>query len=107
MANENSEKISIDFYCSKCDYTTSRKADYKKHLTTDKHRRQHLANENSENSENSEKYRCICDKEYIYSSSLSKHKKTCKEYEEKILNLSREVVQISRRYNNLLQYSEI
>jgi hypothetical protein len=38
-----------------------------------------LANENSENSENSEKYRCICDKEYIYSSSLSKHKKTCKE----------------------------
>jgi hypothetical protein len=76
MANENSEKISIDFYCSKCDYTTSRKADYKKHLTTDKHRRQHLANENSENSE---KYRCICDKEYIYSSSLSKHKKTCKE----------------------------
>ena len=35
------------------------------------------------------------------------HKKTCKEYEEKILNLSREVVQISRRYNNLLQYSEI
>jgi hypothetical protein len=82
MANENSEKISIDFYCSKCDYTTSRKADYKKHLTTDKHRRQHLANENSENSENSEKsekYRCICDKEYIYSSSLSKHKKTCKE----------------------------
>ena len=79
MANENSEKISIDFYCSKCDYTTSRKADYKKHLTTDKHRRQHLANENSENYENSEKYRCICDKEYIYSSSLSKHKKTCKE----------------------------
>ena len=79
MANENSEKISIDFYCSKCDYNTSRKADYKKHLTTDKHRRQHLANENSENSENSEKYRCICDKEYIYSSSLSKHKKTCKE----------------------------
>ena len=76
MANENSEKISIDFYCSKCDYTTSRTADYKKHLTTDKHRRQHLANENSENSE---KYRCICDKEYIYSSSLSKHKKTCKE----------------------------
>ena len=79
MANENSEKISIDFYCSKCDYNTSRKADYKKHLTTDKHKRQHLANENSENSENSEKYRCICDKEYIYSSSLSKHKKTCKE----------------------------
>jgi hypothetical protein len=35
------------------------------------------------------------------------HKKTCKEYEDKILNLSRELVQISHRYNNLLQYSEI
>jgi hypothetical protein len=34
----NTKKVAIVFNCDSCDYTTSRKPDYKKHLTTAKHK---------------------------------------------------------------------
>ena len=61
------------FYCAVCDYTTSYKKDYNKHVNTIKHRRKI--------GEISEKFENVCSgcgKKYKHSSGLSRHKKICK-----------------------------
>ena len=37
MFTEKSQKSHQEFYCEKCDYTTSKKCDYDKHILTRKH----------------------------------------------------------------------
>ena len=37
MLTKKLQKVASNFYCEKCDYTTSRKSSYDKHLTTLKH----------------------------------------------------------------------
>ena len=37
MLTEKSEKVVKSLYCEKCDYTTSRKSQYERHLITAKH----------------------------------------------------------------------
>ena len=70
--NEKVFSINSGFTCSQCNYTTSIKSNYDKHLTTDKHKK----NLNGESKKI--KYICSqCDKEYMNSSGLWKHKKQC------------------------------
>ena len=80
-------KNSHEFYCADCDYYTSRKSDYKKHLKTRKHLEMASPNvtDLSPNSQetlkkvpNSAKkvYICeFCDKEYNSRNGLWRHKK--------------------------------
>jgi hypothetical protein len=65
-----SQKSKPNFYCECCDYTTSRKSDYNKHLATDKHKLKQNKTEKS--------YDCECGKSYSLRSSLFNHKKSCK-----------------------------
>jgi hypothetical protein len=65
-----SQKSKPNFYCECCDYTTSRKSDYNKHLATDKHKLKQNKTEKS--------YECECGKNYSLRSSLFNHKKSCK-----------------------------
>ena len=65
-----------NFYCEKCDFSSSNKKDYSKHLLTRKH---HLeTNGNDLEIKNPKKYVCDeCSKEFKTNSGLWKHKKKC------------------------------
>ena len=96
-ASKNSQNSSKIFCCKNCDYTTFRKSDYLKHLSTDKHENNTNASEMLENaSENSSKLStkltCNCGKKYQHDSSYYRHKKKCKIEENKIFELTNETI---------------
>ena len=77
-----------EFECTLCNYTTSKKSDYGKHIATRKHlllantknttTKNTTTKNNTTNSISEHKlHPCSCGKEYKFSSSLSYHKKTC------------------------------
>ena len=68
-------KSSSCFCCEICDYSTSRKSQYTRHLSTDKHKI--LTNPNSLSSTKCVNYECICGKSYKHASTLCAHKKKC------------------------------
>ncbi len=74
--NEKSgQKSGQKIYCKKCDYTSRDKYDWKRHVSTRKHKMDNL-----DNSEDNKKvgYHCmVCGRTYVYASGLSKHKKKC------------------------------
>jgi CHAT domain-containing protein len=74
MANEKTPKNPIYFCCENCQFNTSNKKDYTRHILTAKHKR--LTNTN-ENTLFTQIYSCNCGKTYNHMSSLCKHKKTC------------------------------
>ena len=73
---------SEQFICKFCDYTTSRKSQYERHLSTSKH----INTTNTTNlvQQSSNSFICECGKEYKHHSSLWNHKKKCLLKEEKI-----------------------
>jgi len=76
MANKKFEKSSAKFYCSFCNYGTSRQSQYERHLMTPKHKR--LTNANEKVPKSSLPFSCECGKTYKHKSSLCKHIKLCK-----------------------------
>jgi len=83
MLTKSCEKVAHKFYCEKCNYDTSRKSSYNKHITTSKHSQ--LTYVNSELTKSCEKivektgsFICdICDKKYKSRVGLWKHSKNC------------------------------
>ena len=75
MITEKEHKSSINFCCKVCNYYTSRKSQYERHLSTDKHKR--LQNNDAGTILN-KKYICECGREYKYRQGLYNHRKTCK-----------------------------
>ena len=67
-------KSSTNYFCEKCNYVTSRKSQYDRHLTTRKHNIS--TNFNILGSESS-KYICECGKIYKERTGLYRHRKTC------------------------------
>ena len=74
MLTEKEQKSSKNYYCKNCNYNTSRKSQYERHLITQKHK--YLQNTDAEPSK--KKYICQCGREYKYRQSLYNHRKTCK-----------------------------
>ena len=73
MVTPKCQKVPIFFNCKSCDYRTSHKSHYVKHLTTDKH----TCNTNVNITDN-EQYSCgICGNKYKYPSGLSRHYSKC------------------------------
>ena len=74
-----SPKNPLNFRCEKCDYNTSNKKDYNKHILTGKHKLSVLSLTNNDNkiSKNPKIFTCDCGKEYKYRQGLHTHKKTC------------------------------
>jgi hypothetical protein len=89
--NKNVAKVAIFYECKFCDYITSKKFNYKKHCSTDKHRKQANGNGQTTNgnanpcksSSVTNSYVCNCGKEYKDRTGLWKHKKKCATFEEK------------------------
>ena len=74
-------KSSENYECNKCEYNTSRKSQYDRHLLTAKHQRIHANTYNS--SKTFKVYNCEnCGREYKFHSGLWKHKKMCYSQEE-------------------------
>ena len=66
------------FVCECCDYTTSRKSQYDRHLSTDKHKkRENETNETDLKQESSKKFVCFCNKSFNSRTSLWRHKNKC------------------------------
>jgi hypothetical protein len=78
MSTELVQKSSKKYECICCDYSTSRKSQYDRHLLTDKHK-------NTENTTNSNKkvpkgsgiFVCECGQKYKDRTGLWRHKKKC------------------------------
>lgn len=85
MSHEKNKRV---FYCKKCNYTTTRKSNWEKHILTEKHR---ISKDNTIAKSNvvyssivESIYACsICGKEYRHKSSLSRHYRSCLEKSEK------------------------
>ena len=68
------------FHCEYCDFTSSKESNYKKHLSTRKHKRITMDNKKCQKMpKNAENicYVCPCGKYYKYQSGLCKHKRVC------------------------------
>jgi hypothetical protein len=68
-------KSSAQFICECCNYSSSRKSQYQRHLETDKHKI--LQNPTFKSSGSSKICICDCGKTYKHSSTLYAHKKKC------------------------------
>jgi hypothetical protein len=74
--NEFYSKNAHKFCCESCDFNTSKKSDYERHLDTQKHKNNVLTTD--DNAKNAKKYACeYCEKEYTDRAGLWRHKKRC------------------------------
>jgi hypothetical protein len=79
-----SQKVARNFICEICDYNTCKKCDFKKHLTTDKHKKREndskmVVNDSDLSQKVANCYTCDCGKIYKYDSGYYRHKKMCKQ----------------------------
>jgi hypothetical protein len=80
MSTILSPKIPLKFTCEACDYSTSNKKDYNKHLLTDKHKKHDAStNFNNKSHEIPNHSVCECGKMYKERSGLWRHKQKCKQ----------------------------
>jgi hypothetical protein len=80
MDTKKVAEVAQRFHCIYCDYYTSKKSSFDKHLRTSKHLilQKKIQNDTLQVSPScSKKYQCECGSKYKYSQGLSKHKKSC------------------------------
>ncbi len=75
MVTNYINKSPMKFECDVCDYSTSNKKDYAKHITTPKHMKMTTMVTYDDNK--SPSMVCSCGNSYKYRQGLSRHKKTC------------------------------
>ena len=85
-ANFFATNATNSFYCEMCDYTSKRKNDFAKHLSTTKHKNANkmltkatkVAVTGAPIIKQAKPYNCdVCGKGYIHKSSFCRHKKKC------------------------------
>jgi len=74
MLTKKPQKTRMDFYCKKCEFLSSNKKDFTRHINTIKHN----ANEMLSKKPQKTPYQCSCGKSYKHYSSLIRHKTQCK-----------------------------
>lgn len=79
MIQKSSEKSSKFYECKVCDFTTSRKSQFERHLSTLKHKkRQNDTNDTKKVPFSSDEYVCHCGKIYVHKPNLYRHQKACR-----------------------------
>ena len=80
LASNNEQKSTIKYNCVICDYHTSRKSQYERHITTVKHQNNENASKMLVQASKKVQKTFICNNcgnEYKHDSSYYKHKKKC------------------------------
>jgi hypothetical protein len=82
MGNNGNEKVATFFYCKSCDYNTSKKSNYEKHVLTAKHKKSYFGNkmEIAGNSPDTDTNSLVCKnclQHYRSASGLWKHSRKC------------------------------
>jgi len=77
MLENLSQKIPELFECKNCDYATSSKKDFNKHILTLKHKKLVNASNMLVNETKTNTFVCCCGKSYFHDSSYYRHKKKC------------------------------
>ena len=73
-------KLKTSYVCDLCDFTSSNKTDYERHVNTPKHNKnvQYHTNTHESSTTTSHKYTCpLCKKEFKHRTSIYKHKNVC------------------------------
>ena len=72
-------KSSKIFVCKLCDYSTSRKSQYERHLLTQKHKnKENDTNDTKKVPKSSTNFQCSCGKIYLQKQNWYRHLKNCK-----------------------------
>ena len=77
--------VAREYHCEKCDYTTCKTSDWKKHLKTKKHNGTKMVHNDTSNSQKvaevtkmvTNNYVCECGRSYKYHSGYYRHKSKC------------------------------
>ena len=93
MSKKNPKKIygkkKVEYYCEKCDFLTSNKKDYTRHLKTKKHNRPKKTPKKAPSVD----FVCVvCKKKYKHQSSWSRHQTKCLETYTKSVELEQEML---------------
>jgi len=109
MANYFTPKNAGFFFCKNCDFKCCKHSDWERHILTHKHRR--LTKTNSGDAKNAEildtnKFVCYCGKNYKHASSLSKHKKICKDVQLKDDDIEQDIPITKELVIKLLQENQ-
>lgn len=78
------QKVATEFFCEYCDYTTSRKYNWEKHLESKRHNDNKMVKKVAKSSNT---FLCSCGKSYKHQSGLSRHKQICQNRSIEINNL--------------------
>ena len=109
---KKTEKKLKKYFCEICDFVSRDKNDYRRHLSTRKHRD---GNNGNKNGNTLDEFVCdICRKEYKFRSGLSRHKRKClantdetvekkqKKTEEKLCYNNEDIMKLLKLTNDLL-----
>lgn len=79
MLTKSCEKVAKNFECKFCNYVTSRKSSFDKHILTRKHKMLTNANKSCKKvAANLRLHECSrCHRSYTHKSSLCRHQKSC------------------------------
>jgi hypothetical protein len=93
MTDNLSSKLPSHFFCEKCNYKSSNKKDYSKHLLTRKHKNtDNQLTFTDEKSQKTPSFICDCGNEYKHRQSLFNHKKKCVKSKEEPIEESNNVI---------------
>ena len=80
MMTQKTPKNVFKFICESCDFKCCNKKDFKRHMSTDKHKM--MTNDDKKTPKNPAAFMCSCGKSYKYRQGLSLHKKKCLQIKE-------------------------
>jgi hypothetical protein len=95
---QKSLKVAKNLHCEKCNYITCKLCDFKKHLTTDKHKKHENETFETEMKQNVAKsLQCICGVNFNSRSTLWRHKKKCHFLTNNDVSVKEETMQLEKQ----------
>ena len=106
MSTESTIKNENKYSCEKCDYFTSKKTDYNRHILTDKHKRNVLSTDINHYSTIKNEFTCEnCNKKYKERTGLWRHKNKGKCKNDNIIK--NDEIHVGQMYNKLHDKDEL
>jgi hypothetical protein len=97
------EQKKIKFLCLGCNFKTSNKKDYSRHILTSKHLEMAKKMTQETKIPKKKKYLCVCGNVYTYNSGLTRHKQKCKQLLDKNTEEPESNINLTK-HDNLIQY---